>query len=127
MKKAFLLVALFIGTLSYSQNKVEVKETKSGLLEVTYYHDNGKVAQTGFINNNKKNHGVWKLYDVNGNLKSTGNYNNGMKVGTWVFWNNPGQQNSHFARVEFNKNNRIATVYNSDSNTKIALSEIDEE
>jgi antitoxin component YwqK of YwqJK toxin-antitoxin module len=58
------------------------------LIEATLYHDNGVVAQQGFYNSEGKLHGQWISYDLEGKKTAIGNYNNGVKTGTWFFWVN---------------------------------------
>jgi len=58
----------------------------NGLIEATLYHDNGKIAQTGSYTKENKLQGEWVSYDANGNKTAVGQYNNGEKVGTWLFY-----------------------------------------
>ncbi|MEM7186685.1 MAG: hypothetical protein AAF466_08500, partial [Bacteroidota bacterium] len=56
------------------------------LIEATLYHENGKVAQTGFYTLENKLHGEWISYNDNGEKTAVASYDNGAKVGTWVFF-----------------------------------------
>ena len=58
----------------------------NNLIEATIYHDNGAIAQTGSYTIDNKLQGEWRSYDISGNLTSTAQYNNGVKVGAWFFY-----------------------------------------
>ncbi|MDO3695504.1 hypothetical protein QVZ41_11705 [Wenyingzhuangia sp. chi5] len=106
MKAFTLILSLFVGLFTYAQN--DVKIVKQGdMYKVTYFHENGKVAQTGFIDANKKMQGTWTSYDLNGEKKSVGEYKNGKKTGTWYF----GKNTSLVTQVDFGTDYRVASVY----------------
>lgn len=86
MKNIVVILVFAIGFFGFAQeNKVNVVK-KGDIYEVTYFHDNGEVAQTGFFNALGKLHGTWKSYDYEGNKVSIGNYEDGKKTGKWLFW-----------------------------------------
>ena len=64
----------------------------NGLIEATLFHDNGKIAQTGFYTKENKLHGAWVSFDTNGNKTAEAHYNNGKKVGTWFFFQGNAQK-----------------------------------
>ena len=69
-----------------AQESIEPKFEKEGkLTKVTYFHQDGSIAQKGFLKN-KKLHGNWTSYDPSGNKLSMGTYEMGMKNGQWFFW-----------------------------------------
>ena len=96
-----MIVVLSI-QLSYAQeNSTETKEITTtlkvykqeakkkdlqGLTEVTYFHSNGEIAQTGFLKEGKP-HGEWTQYDPKGLKIASGSYKNGKRQGKWLFWN----------------------------------------
>ena len=87
MKKMFAILILLCVSLTFAQAKHNVKLEKEGdRITATYYHDNGEVAQKGTFNNEGQLHGVWTSFDLNGKKVSVGNYDNGKKVGKWLFW-----------------------------------------
>ena len=90
MKKLYLFLVLFSFTLlTFAQDKKRQKIEKVGeLFEVTYYYENGNVLQHGFLSKNKKLHASWESYNEDGTRKCIGFYDNGVKVGPWLFWNN---------------------------------------
>ncbi|MEZ4801270.1 MAG: nicotinic acid mononucleotide adenyltransferase [Gelidibacter sp.] len=90
MKKSILfLFALVITVVSFGQQKRELKLNKeTDLIEVTYYHDNGVVSQTGYYTLDGKLQGEWLSFDTEGNKVVSANYDNGKKVGKWFYWNN---------------------------------------
>jgi len=74
-------------SFTYAQEKKEPKLEKEGdFTFVTYYHDNGKISQTGMFNAEGEVHGEWKSYDIDGEKIALGNYENNKKVGKWFFW-----------------------------------------
>lgn len=88
MKKLLLIAAFLVsGTVAFAQNHKPTLEKKGNVIEATYFHDNGTVAQTGLFTLQGKLQGEWKSYDVNGKKIAVGNYENGQKVGKWFFWN----------------------------------------
>ena len=82
-----LIIILLISALSYAQkeNKIGLNE-ETKLIEATYFHENGKVSQTGTFNLDGKLHGEWLSFSEEGKQISKGSYSNGRKVGKWVFW-----------------------------------------
>ena len=89
MKKLLILVVFLVsGTVAFAQNTNKPKlEKKGDVIEATYFHDNGTVAQTGTFTLKGKLQGEWKSYDANGKKVAVGNYEDGQKVGKWFFWN----------------------------------------
>lgn len=89
MKKVFVIIAiLLVGTISIAQEIHKPTYTiKGDLIEAVIYHDNGIIAQTGYYTKDNKLEGEWISYDVQGNKTAEANYNNGVKVGTWMFYN----------------------------------------
>lgn len=74
-------------TLTYAQEKQNVKYTDKGdLTEAVYYYDNGAVQQEGTFNEAGELHGLWTSYDIEGNKIAVGKYVNGKKDGKWMFW-----------------------------------------
>ncbi len=82
-----ILVILFISLPVFAQEKSNVTYDKKGdLTEATYYYEDGEIQQQGTFNKQGKLHGVWTSYDINGDKLSVGNYDNGRKIGKWLFW-----------------------------------------
>ncbi len=101
MKALIFTFLLCTSSLVFAQQKTATKISK--LTKITLFHDNGKVAQIGY-HLKGKNHGVWKSFDEDGTPVTVGEYNNGVKVGTWLFW-----ANGQIAQVTFQEN-RIDNV-----------------
>jgi len=73
--------------VSLAQKERVLKLNKeTNLIEVTYYHDNGVVSQTGAYTLDGKLQGEWLSYDTEGNKTVLANYDNGKKVGKWFYW-----------------------------------------
>ncbi len=87
MKKLLGILIMLCVSFTYAQNNTEPKLEKDGdITFVTYYYDNGNVQQKGAFDVNKKLHGQWISYDINGEKTAQGSYKNGKKVGKWFFW-----------------------------------------
>lgn len=104
MKKIILILAFLMTGYGFAQ-KANVKTEKVGdLIKATYYYANGNIEQQGTFNSEGKLHGEWVSYDINGKKLSLGQYDNGLKVGKWLFW-----QDDVVKEVEY-KNSKIASV-----------------
>lgn len=113
--KKLLLIATFLvsGTVAFAQSNKPTLEKKGNVIEATYFHDNGTIAQTGYFTLEGKLQGEWKSYDTNGKKVAVGNYANGQKVGKWFFWNT-----DRLSEVDF-ANSKIKTVNNWQHTTKV--------
>ena len=87
MKKILLILAVLLTTYGFAQQKRDLKLNKdTNLIEVVYYHDNGKISQTGFYTQDGKLQGEWISYNKEGDKIVLANYQNGVKVGKWIYW-----------------------------------------
>lgn len=89
MKKLFLLFAFLITVVAFAQDKQkrDLKLNKeTNLIEVIYYHDNGVVSQTGTYTLDGKLQGEWLSFNEEGKKTVSANYDNGKKVGKWIYW-----------------------------------------
>ena len=104
-----MLVSLAIltgGALIAQENSIKKEFQKKGdLIEATFFHENGQVAQKGFYKNGKV-HGEWIAYDHSGNKKAIGKYSEGLKTGKWFFWHE-----DILTEVDYEES-RIASVNN---------------
>ncbi len=86
------LVLVFSASMMYGQdcsktcNKKNSYVKNGDLIEAVLYHDNGTVAQTGSYTLDNELEGEWISYDAEGNRTALANYNQGKKVGTWLFY-----------------------------------------
>jgi antitoxin component YwqK of YwqJK toxin-antitoxin module len=105
MKKIFTLAILLGSIVTFAQNgrTLNLNEDKN-LIEVTYYHDNGIVSQTGFYTTEGKLQGEWLSYDIEGDKTVSANYDDGKKVGKWFYWNG-----NTLKEVDYT-NNAVASV-----------------
>ncbi|MEM9001234.1 MAG: nicotinic acid mononucleotide adenyltransferase [Bacteroidota bacterium] len=85
MKKAVLLFAVMFSVYMYPQDTKPTFEKVGKVVKATYFHENGEVAQTGYLKHGKL-HGQWFMYDVNGKKIVSGKYVEGKKSGKWLFW-----------------------------------------
>ena len=115
-KKVFLLLVLFISMVSFAQQERKLELNKdTNLIDVTYYHDNGMVSQTGAYTLDGKLHGEWLSYDTEGKKSISANYDNGKKVGKWFYWNN-----TTLKEVDYT-NNAISSITEWDNKTSVAI------
>lgn len=79
---------MFISLNVFAQEGAKKKIEKVGdLFEVTTYYENGQVLQHGFLSKNNKLHASWESYYKDGSRKCVAIYDNGVKVGTWYYYN----------------------------------------
>ena len=105
MKNICLAFAFLITVVSFAQQKRDLKlNEETNLIDVTYYHDNGVVSQTGTYTLDGKLQGEWLSFNTEGKKIVSANYDNGKKVGKWFYWNN-----ETVKVVDYNKN-EIASV-----------------
>jgi antitoxin component YwqK of YwqJK toxin-antitoxin module len=105
MKNIFIAIAfLFTAFLSAQETNKPTIQKKGDLFEATYFYDNGDVSQKGYFNKDSKLQGVWTKFDQQGNKLAVGEYDNGVKVGKWLFWSN-----DTLREVDYD-NNTIANV-----------------
>ena len=114
-KKVLLLFTLVICMVSFAQQERELKlNDDTNLIEVTYYHDNGVVSQTGTYTLDGKLQGEWLTFDTKGDKSVSANYDNGKKVGKWFYWND-----TTLKEVDYS-NNAIASVSEWTNKTSVA-------
>ena len=80
------LIGLFSLTANAQEKKDLVLNQETNLIEAVVYHDNGAIAQTGTYNIAGKLHGKWISFDNQGQKTAVALYENGYKVGTWLFY-----------------------------------------
>jgi antitoxin component YwqK of YwqJK toxin-antitoxin module len=87
MKNTFFLLAFLVSVVSFAQHERDLKlNENANLIDVTYYHDNGVVSQTGAYTLDGKLQGEWLSFDAQGEKLVSANYDNGKKVGKWFYW-----------------------------------------
>lgn len=103
MKKILSILLIAFSFVAFAQETEPKFEKEGNKVKATYFHANGKIAQQGYFLNERLE-GEWKMFDENGARVAMGNYSNGVKTGTWMFW-----EGDAVKEVDFN-NNRIAAV-----------------
>lgn len=73
------------------------------MVKATYFHDNGEIAQVGYMLKGKL-HGKWTMFNAEGTKIASGKYIDGAKQGTWYFY-----EGDKVKEVEFVAN-KIAAV-----------------
>ena len=87
MKNTFFLLAFLVSVVSFAQHERDLKlNENANLIDVTYYHDNGVVSQTGSYTTDGKLQDEWLSYNTDGRKSISANYDNGKKVGKWFYW-----------------------------------------
>lgn len=84
--KSILMTLALIGSLTANAQSEPRLSSENGLVKATYHHTNGQISQEGYFKDGKP-HGQWNAYDESGHKTATGNYENGVKSGKWLFWN----------------------------------------
>lgn len=89
MKTSILFIAAILcSATTISQEKRDLKlNDKEKTIEVIYYHDNGAVNQKGTYTLDGKLQGEWSEYDRAGNKTVAATFDNGKKVGKWLYFN----------------------------------------
>jgi len=88
MKNTFFLFAFLVSAVSFAQQERELKlNENTNFIDVTYYHDNGEISQTGAYTLDGKLQGEWLAFNAQGKKTVSANYDNGKKVGKWFYWN----------------------------------------
>ncbi|NQZ43046.1 MAG: nicotinic acid mononucleotide adenyltransferase [Flavobacteriaceae bacterium] len=114
MKKAILVVAVMVSMFAQAQ-EIEPTFSKVGdMVKATYFHDNGQIAQTGYVLNGKL-HGQWLMYDAVGTKIASGKYVEGKRSGKWFFW-----EGEVLKEVDF-KDNRMVSVKNWNTSESVAI------
>ncbi|MEL6917378.1 MAG: nicotinic acid mononucleotide adenyltransferase, partial [Bacteroidota bacterium] len=85
MKTVTTLFVFIFSIAIYAQDHKPTFEKEGDMVKATYFHEDGKIAQTGYLLNNKL-HGKWKMYNVEGKKIAMGEYAEGKKIGKWFFW-----------------------------------------
>ena len=67
-----------------------IQDMGKGLQKITWYHDNGTIAEQGFYLNGQK-HGTWLTFNDNGAKVAEANYNNNLKDGSCFVLHNNGK------------------------------------
>lgn len=102
MKASFSVLFLsFCVSLVFAQNpqivreefysngvvKLQFVEVTKSLVKATYFHDNGKVSETGYYLNEKL-FGYWETFDVAENKIASGFFENNERTRDWNYWKN---------------------------------------
>lgn len=68
---------------------IELIKLGKGKVALKKFHENGQLAQTGWLKNNQP-HGAWASFNEQGKKTAQAQYERGIKHGTWLFWDNSG-------------------------------------
>ena len=85
MKKVLLLLLTFCSAFIYAQSTEPIFEKEGKMVKATYFHDNGEIAQMGYMLNGKL-HGDWTMFDAKGSKIAAGSYVDGKRQGMWYFY-----------------------------------------
>lgn len=97
---------LFCITAFSQEQKIVYQKMDNDLVKATYYFaDNSDIIEReGYFNKEGKLHDTWISYDLEGHKTAMANYNNGNKVGVWVYY-----KNDRISLVTY-KNNKLIGV-----------------
>ncbi|WP_298899508.1 nicotinic acid mononucleotide adenyltransferase [uncultured Psychroserpens sp.] len=116
MKKILAIILMLSVTFTFAQEKQKVDLKKDGdVTTATYFYENGAIEQVGTFNKEGKLHGIWTSYDLNGNKVTVASYENGKKVGKWLFWSG-----NKLREVNY-KDSKIASVSEWTDKVELAL------
>lgn len=126
MKKLFYLLVLVLAFnfSSFAQNELTLEnptlrlentvysltgfdDLDQPVINVTKYYENGKINQKGLLINNKPD-GIWVMYDINGDLISRMEYDNGVKKVLTNYINN---EEIHIHYVDNKPHKRVQVAY----------------
>ncbi len=117
MKITILLFAFLTTSISFAQDKKDIKLNKTtNLIDVVFYHNNGTVSQTGTYTLDGKLHGEWLQFNSEGKKLVLANYDNGRKVGKWFYWTN-----KTLKEIDYTSNNIANVTEWTNDKTKIAV------
>ncbi|UOB15983.1 toxin-antitoxin system YwqK family antitoxin [Abyssalbus ytuae] len=98
---------LFSVALMAQQDNKPTFEKEGDMIKATYFHDNGQIAQTGYILNEKP-HGEWIAFNAEGEKTAVAQYEEGKKVGKWFMW-----ADDKLTEIDYEQN-KIVNVVNWD-------------
>ena len=105
MKQSILLLMMVFSVCMYAQDTQPTLEKVGKMVKATYFHENGNIAQTGYLMKGKL-HGQWFMYTDSGKKIASGKYEEGMRTGKWFFW-----EGEILKEVDY-ADNRIVSVKN---------------
>ena len=114
MKTIISVIILSIISIGLSAQNTELKAKYHKVSEndpyiyVTYYYENGSIAETGRLKNEVRD-GVWISYDRFGNKRSKAVYADNEKTGNWSVWSMNGEL---VAEMIYHKNELASVTYN---------------
>ena len=86
MKNILIFTLALFTTLAFAQKeRTLVLNKETNKIDVEYYHENGKVSQSGSYTADGKLDGKWITFDETGNKTVTAYYKEGRKVGKWIY------------------------------------------
>jgi len=114
MKTIISILILSFMSIGLSAQNTELKAKYHKASEndpyvyVTYYYDNGSIAETGRLKDEARD-GVWISYDRFGNKRSKAVYADNEKTGSWSIWSMNGEL---VAKMIYHKNVLESVTYN---------------
>lgn len=83
--KTIAIFILAFTACANAQKKDPTIKKVGNMLKVTFYHDNGEVAQIGCLKDGKLQ-GEWNMFSEDGKKIAVGYYKEGKRTGEWFFW-----------------------------------------
>lgn len=115
MKNMILTFAMLFSVvlLAQGENIKPTFEKDGDMIKATYFHENGEIAQAGYLVNSKP-HGEWVSFDTNGKKTAVAHYNEGVKIGKWFMWSG-----EKLTEIDYD-NNKIVNVVKWDNANSMA-------
>lgn len=111
----------FTGALQLDENgERSVLEIKEGQAQgaANYFYASGKLMETGFFENGLKS-GKWLRYNENGTTVALALFNVGKKNGTWICWDDKGNKTFE---MHYTNGDKTGTWFNWDSSGQLLSS-----
>ena len=115
VKTITILLLAFTGFVN-AQKKEPMVEKVGNMLKVTFYHENGEIAQIGCLKN-RKLQGEWTMYSEDGKKIALGHYHEGKRTGEWFYWKTDGDA----LREVYYEEGRIINVIEWSNSAPISL------
>lgn len=121
MKKLLIIIALclpaWVASAAPGGTRIKtIVDLGKGLNKVTWYYENGNVAEEGFYLQGKK-HGTWTSFDESGNKNGVANWNRDKKEGDCYVMHPNGQIKYHLV---YSDNKKVKAAEWDENGTLIA-------
>lgn len=110
MKKLFTTLFIVFGFSLFGQQAYLDDWNADGVMEYVKYSDDGKKIEEGYVIDGKY-HGKWTSYYTDGTIRVIARFKNGIKHGTWSFYNENGELTHEVVYENNRKVSALVTRY----------------